>query len=203
MTYLNITETIVVETDVMVFCDLTEKIKKHFDIENIDSLLSQKCVIECCYIKKIYLETFINTTLRLYSDDSILDDIKKIYSQMSEGGICDMTINDYIHNGVYNGLFKNLNMEKKNIKIEELSYILNDNSYFDPNFSILHELITGDLFDNEIHIELGEMKKIYYIDNMPYFKLNGNLIKCNCIHFQGHKKGLIPEVYKICYSNKI
>ena len=55
---------------------------------------------------------------------------------MKEGGICDMTINDWINNdNVYGGMFTHLNSIKKKIIINELSKILPDNSFFD-NFLV-------------------------------------------------------------------
>jgi hypothetical protein len=189
MLTLNINNCIVVETDVLVFCDLYDKFNTYFNINNCDAFLAEKNTICCSYISKIYLETFCNTALTMYSDKNICNCLTDIYSSMNEGGICDMTINDWINNEtVYSGMFTNLNSEKKKIIIEELSVLLPDNSFFDDF------LINIKNFDSQ-DTNVGLIKKIYNINDEPYFKLNNNYIKCNSIHFQGHRKEIMPDIF--------
>ena len=189
-----INEAIIVETDVFVFCDLNSKFKHNFFIEDYDTILADKNTICCSYCKKIYFETFVNASLKMYSDNKILQCLKDIYKNMKEGGICDMTINDWINNDkVYGGLFTNLNSENKKIIINELSEILPDNSFFD-NFLVSLNY-NNVVFDSET-TDVGLNKKIYNINNEPYFKINNNFIKCNSIHFQGDRKKLMPQIYE-------
>ena len=196
MSKFNIDNAIIVETDVLVFCNLSEKFANYYDINNNDAILADSNTICCSYIRKIYLETFTNTALKMYSDEKFLQCFKNIYNNMKEGGICDMTINDWINNGtIYGGIFTNINSEKKKIKITELSNILSDHSFFDNYLSKIN--YENNLFDSEVHEKpnVGKIKKIYTINNEPYFKYNDLLIKCNSMHFQGPRKEIIPEIY--------
>ena len=200
MKKFNIEEAIIVETDVLVFCNLNSTISSNFNLDEYDAILATSNTICCSYCKKIYFETFVNTTLQLYSDNNILNMLKQIYSTMQYGGICDMTINDWIKNeNVYQGLFTNLNSEKKKINIRELSEILQDNSIFD-NFLVSLKY-KNDFFDSE-ETNVGVIKKIYNINEKPYFKLKNNFIACNSIHFQGNRKQIMPEIYTTFVKNE-
>lgn len=189
-----INEAIIVETDVFVFCDLNSKFKHNFFIEDYDTILADKNTICCSYCKKIYFETFVNASLKMYSDNKILQSLKDIYNKMKNGGICDMTINDWINNDkVYGGFFTNLNSENKKIIVKELSEILPDNSFFDK---FLNDLIYEGLkFDFE-NTEAGIIKKIYNVNDEAFFKIGEEFIKCNSIHFQGNRKILMPEIFE-------
>lgn len=194
MLKFNLNEAIIIESDVLIFCNLNEIFSKYFDIINNDAILSKKNIICSSYVKKIYLENFVNTTIKMFSDKDVLNYLKKIFSTMKSGGICDMTINNWINNeNLYNGLFTKLNSENKKINIEELSVILPDHSYFDGQLSRLD--CENIFFDSEENKTVGKIKKIYNINNQPYFKYNEQFIKCNSIHFQGAKKLIMPELY--------
>jgi hypothetical protein len=193
MKKLNINNCIVVETDVLVFCDLSKTFKNNYDLNLCHALLADKNTSCCSYINKIYLETFINTSLLMYSTENILKVLKNIFINMKEGGICDMTINDWIVKGTYNKLFTNVNDKKETININELSIILENNSFFDNFLSKIN--LNNMIFENEYNNQVGQIKKIHYINNEPYFKYDNIFIKCNSIHFQGNKKQLIPIIY--------
>lgn len=194
MCKFKINEVIIVETDVFVFCDLNSKFKNNFVKNAFDVILADKNVMCSSYATKIYFETFVNASLKMYSDNKILQCLKDIYNKMKNGGICDMTINDWINNDkVYGGLFTNLNSENKKINVKELSEILPDNSFFD-NF-LTNLLYEGLNFDSE-NTEVGVIKKIYNINDEPFFKIGERFIKCNSIHFQGDRKILMPEIFE-------
>jgi hypothetical protein len=191
-------EVIIVETDVFVFCDLNSKIKSNFDINEYDAILANRNVMCSSYCKKIYFETFVNASLKMYSDIKIVECLKDIYKNMKAGGICDMTINDWINNNtVFGGLFTKLNSESKKINIKELSEILPDNSFFD-NF-LIHINYNNSIFDY-VNSEVGVIKKIYNINNEPFFKINDDFIRCNSMHFQGHRKELMPQIYETYFN---
>ena len=202
MKHLTIEEAIVVETDVLVFCDLTEKFRNYFDLVNTHAILAKMKVLACSYIKIIYLETFIKSILKIYSDNDIIQSMKDIFTN-TKMGITDMTINGWIYHNHYK--FNNYNNNKVPILIKELCIILDDNSFFDNQLAKTLPNCAGTELDNNFEFKKSDVglfiKKIYYIDNEPYFKYKENLIKCNCIHFGGNSKILIPEVYKL--SNKI
>ena len=197
MCKLNIEKTIIVETDVLIFTNLNELFLKYYDINNIDVILANCNTICCSYATKIYFETFMNTTLKMYSDNAILECLKKIHKNMNKGGICDMTINDWIKNeNVYGGIFTNMNSINRKIKIIELSKILPDYSFIDNSLQNLN--YENDVFDSEIH---ENRKKIYTINNKPYFKYKDLYIKCNSIHFQGRRKEIMPIIFNMFFEN--
>lgn len=202
----NIDKIIVVETDVLIFCNLTNVFKNHYNLECCDAILGKKKIICSSYVNKVYLETYVNSTLKMYSDRNILQYLKDIFNNMQKnnqnGGICDMTINGWINDdNFFEGIFRKLNSENKNIYIEELTQILPDNSYFDNQLSAL--VIPSPsvdykdlLFDSEKTSTGVVIKKIYNNNNEPYFKINNRLIKCNSIHFQGKQpKFLMPDIF--------
>jgi len=189
MCRLNLTEIIVVETDVLVFCNLNNVFHTHYDICDVDAILANTNTICCSYVKKIYLETFVNSCVKMYSTDKFIQCLTKIYNSMTHGGICDMTINDWIKSDkIYGGMFNTLNNDKQKINIIELSRILPDNSYFDDYLSNLK-------YGNGQFVSNLCIKHIYNINNKPFFKYGDVFIKCNSIHFQGSRKELIPEIY--------
>ena len=195
MCKFNIDEVIVVETDVLIFCNLEETFVKNYNLIESDAILYDKHTMASSFCKKIYFETFINSALKMYSDIIILKNIKNIKSNLENnkinGGICDMTINDWINYNKIN--FKNMNNLKKDINITELSLILEDNSFFDEKITKIE--YQDKLFDFEDNKRDGKIKKIYNINNQPYFKYDDKFIKCNSIHFNGDRKKLIPEIY--------
>jgi hypothetical protein len=197
----NIKQAIIVETDILVFANLTEKFTKYYDLDNSDAILALNETICCSYITQLYLETFTNSSLKFYSDNKILECLKKIYNNMKVGGICDMTINKWISDdNIYGGLFTNFNLLKKKIKIVELSTILADDSFFDNYLNLIN--YDNGMFDFEINNnhEIGIHKKIYNINNEPFFKYNDKFVKVNSIHFQGPRKLIIPEIYNTFFN---
>jgi len=119
MCKFNLNEIIIVETDVFIFCNLTDKFNNYFNKDDFDSVLANKNILCSSYCKKIYFENFVNASLKMYSNTNILEELKNTYNKMklngTNGGICDMTINDWINNdNIYGGLFTKLNSEKKN-----------------------------------------------------------------------------------------
>jgi hypothetical protein len=195
MNKININECIVVETDVLVFSDLKNIFTTLYDIKNIDVILNNNSLLTCGYATKLYLETYINSALHIYSTPAIVDCLSSIFANMNEGGICSMTINNWITNEtIYDGFFTSLNNENKKIQIGELCKILKHKSIFD-NVNLSVVTFENTKFDTEIIENIGEIKKIINVKNEPHFKLGNKLLKCNSAHFQGEKKSLIPKIY--------
>ena len=88
-----------------------------------------------------------------------------------------------------------MNSQNKKINISELSKILSDNSFFD-DYLIYREYDFGNFETDDSNPNVGSIKKIYDINGKPFFKLNDTYVKCNSIHFQGHRKLLMEDIYK-------
>ena len=182
-------------------CNLEHTFRTHFDLDHADAILMNRCVIASSYIKKIYLETFCNATIKLYTEPPMIRMLQQIFDKMTKGGICDMTINRWIGEPtIQNGLFTTLNSKNKEIKIGQLSIILNDSSFFD---TILSDINLGiSKFESELHPNptIGIIKKIFTHNNQPYFNFDGRLVKCMAIHFQGARKLCMEEIYKLYFT---
>jgi hypothetical protein len=86
MNKFNLNDIIIIETDVFVFCNLTDKFNNYFNINDFDIILANKNTICCSYGKKIYFENFVNASLKMYSDIKILEVFKNIYNNMKNDG---------------------------------------------------------------------------------------------------------------------
>ena len=198
MEKLNINSLYVVETDVLIFDNLHSVFSKFYDLNNTDAILANENIMCSSYVTKIYLETFCNSAIKFYNDIVVLNCLKNMFTKMKSGGICDMTINDWIYkNPTFNALFTNLNSINKKIHITELTQILPNNSIFDNYLAKID--YNDENFESETkHISNNntiKIKKIYSVDGMAYFKLNNNFIKCNSMHFQGSCKELMQDIY--------
>ena len=197
MDKLGIEEVMVVETDVLVFCDLWAVSQSEFNVgaSGVDALLTKRCVIGSSYITRLYLETYTNVALTFYENEMVLTELRRIAATMTKGGINDMTINDWMGKPhLFNGMFTNMNDQKKVVRIEELSKILpGDDSFFDTQIRDWN--YTFGTFETE-ESKYGLVKKLYDRGGFPYGRLLGERwIKLNVIHFGGATKEFIPKVY--------
>lgn len=165
-----------IDSDVMVYADLTEEGKK---FEQFDFTLSAGACGHCSFINSIKaLEKFCDFVMSLYTDPSLFSLLESRYqeriSKNMAGGANDMTaLNAY--------------RERAYSKIGETSVII-DGSTFDDNvnFSDGFEMLHG-------------KKRIYWVDGKPFCKhLESNeKIRFNCIHFQGSAKKYMRKSYSV------
>ncbi len=167
------------DSDVLLYCDITEEYEKFKDYRYT---LTHNISAGIAFINNIeVLDDFCKLTMDIYSkrDGFNLTKCEQHFQNLQKhgraGGVCDMTV---WH------IYRNLGNPGD---VGETSAILN-NSAFDHN-------ING---DDGYETENG-VKKVYWQGNEPYCKnirLN-RLIKFNCLHFQGgNGKLLIPSYAK-------
>lgn len=172
----NIQKCVYLDSDVMVYTNLTEEQKKfsHFDF----AISSKVGNPNCSFINNIeVLENYCNFLIKLYTNSELFKLLelqleKKSLKGLKEG-ISDMT--------GFEEYFKT-----KSSNFGTLQHVINDSTY-DRNIRRSH----GFEMDDEI-------KKIYWVNNQPFCKQldSGKLIKFNSLHFQGSAKQYMKKHFK-------
>ena len=189
---------VVVETDVLVFCDLWAKLGQHWDLDAVDAILTKRRVMAASYVTRTYLETFVNVALDFYRDDAILTELRESVrkSAGSRGGITDMTVNAWLAKPA----FARRNAANHTVRIDELSRLIDDAkdgaAYFDSNIRTANYSFGA--FTMDIAAGLGPVKKLFKdgLGGAPRGRLNGRPVGLWGLHFQGGTKELIPAVFE-------
>lgn len=186
----NIQKCVYLDSDVMVYTNLTEEQKKfsHFDF-TISSKVGNP---NCSFINNIEaLENYCNFLIKLYTDSELFKLLKLQLEEKSlkglKEGISDMTgFEEYFKTKLNN--------------LGTLQHVIDDSTY-DRNIRRSHGF---EMDDN--------LKKIYWINNQPFCKQldSDKLIKFNTLHFQGsakqymknHFKGDLTRLYYFMFQNK-
>lgn len=158
------------DSDVMLYANLTEEEKKFAEF---DLTLSREFSPHCVFVNSLSaLEKFCKFVVALYSDSSLLKGLEQTLQECIQnkvyGGVSDMT--------VFN-VFK----ETKECNIGEISTIIEGSTYdHNMNFSEGFEMCNG-------------VKKIYFLEGQFFGKhiSSGQDIKFNALHFQGKAKKLM------------
>lgn len=164
------------DSDVMLYCDITEEQKKFADYR---CTMTHNISAGITFINDLrVLDEYHDLCKRVYSKEDKFNfnkckqHFENLQANNRAGGVCDMTLWSIYRNIGNPGDYG------------ETSAIIND-STFDHN-------ING---DDGYETENG-IKKVYWKDNKPYCKKIwlDRLIRFNCIHFQGQPaKALIPS----------
>ena len=172
---------LLVDTDLMIFCD----IKKEFDkFKNYDFTISFEQSPHCIFFNnQESLIDFCKFFMDIYAgkNDEDYSKIKKHYDDLKisnklGGNVCDMTF------------FKLYNL-KSCKKIFYTTEIVNGSTY-DNNINCS--------FDNKHGYKMRFwVKKIFWINRLPYCELieGGKKIKFNTLHFPGSNKKYIKRIY--------
>lgn len=166
------------DTDVMIYCDVTEEEKKY---EQFDMTLIHRCCGSTSFISKTAITDFCNFTLDIYRNKGghlygeLLNKFSNMQKHNKAGGVCDMTLLEMFHyaDSVGGGP----------CKVGEMTHVI-DNSTFDHNINV----DDGGVYDHN-----GHHKNIIFEDGIPYcfHKRLDRLVKFNALHYQGPAKQLL------------
>ena len=164
-----------IDTDVMLFANITEEQKK-FDAS--DLTLSNKGSGHICFLKLKGIEDYCDFLIDFYTKPSLISILESLWEEKKSrpGGICDMTLfNQYY--------------QRNSHKIILTSDIIND-SVYDPSINVSdgYEMHNG-------------IKNFYWVDGIPFCRHleSDKGIKFNSIHFQGFAK---DHMKAFCTANK-
>lgn len=206
MEHLQVKEAIVVETDVLVFCDLWATMRDYYmKARPVHAILEDRMVMSSSYVTSLYLETFVNVALAFYEDTEILEGLRTIAGSLKEGGITDMTINNWMGSEqVYEGKFVTMNAAHTAVYIHELSVLLpadDDACALCPPSFFSKPVTAWNLSFGQFETDLetcGPVIRIHNIHGVPHGRLvsDGRYVRLNSLHFQGSAKKLIPRVFE-------
>jgi hypothetical protein len=166
----NIEKCLYIDSDIMLYANVTEEQKK---FSNFDLTLSLSTSPHCCFINNLnVLKDFCNFMVYIYTEPSEFNQMESNF----ERGIkthSDMTI--FWEFG-----------KRKYAAIGEMSTIIDD-SKFDHNINC-----------SEQFEMCNEMKNIYFLGEEPFCKSlsSGQQVKFNSIHFQGAAKKHIQNYFR-------
>lgn len=170
----NIEKCLCIDSDVMLFVDVTEEQKK---IADFDFTLSLGQSPHCMFINsRAALENFCDFVFNIYTDSSLLQIMESRFQQCTRnnigGGASDMTA------------FKEF-WNRKGANIYEMSTI-RENSKYDHNINM-----------SEGFQVYGGIKNIYLIEEEPFCNCinTEQKIRFNSIHFQGDAKKYMQDYY--------
>ncbi len=179
MTKNNLNQCFYMDSDVMVYANLSEEVKKfkEFDITLSKNPSSQTLCAHCTFINnREVLNDFCHFLIKAYTEPSLFQIMESQYHQCRQnnlpGGACDMVaFREY---------------EKMNYAKIGLTSIIRDNSIYD------HSISRSDGFEMN-----NGMKNIYFQDNQPYCKTtdSGKPIRFSVLHFQGATKKHISRFF--------
>lgn len=166
------------DTDVMVYCDVTEEEKKY---EQFDMTLIHRCCGSTSFISKTAINDFCSFMLDIYRDKEghsygeLLNKFSNMQKHNKDGGVCDMTLLEMFHYADSAG--------GGPCKVGEMTHVI-DNSTFDHNINV----DDGGVYDHN-----GHHKNIIFEDGIPYcfHKKLDRLVKFNALHYQGPAKQLL------------
>ena len=161
-----------IDSDVLVYSDLTEEAQK---FEGYSFTLSRGSSPHCMFINDIgALAAFCGFLLNIYANPETLGVLERQFAQMKEAnpfaGICDMT------------LFA-MFLDREGIRAGETYHVI-DGAILDHNINFAEPFTVMD-----------GRKEIIWREGRPYGRLaeTGELIRFSAIHFQGAAKRLIPQ----------
>jgi hypothetical protein len=204
MDALKLDKVVVVETDVLVFCDLWATLAAHWDLHAVDAVLTKCRVMAASYVTRTYLETYVNVALDFYRDGAILAKLREATSKsQSRGGVSDMTVNAWLAKPG----FARRNGASHTVVIDELSRLIEMDgapqtgtpptrlAYFDSNIRTAN--YSFGRFDMEQADNLGPVKSLFAVgsNNLPHGHLDRQPVTLWALHFQGGSKELIPSVF--------
>lgn len=172
MTRNELSQCFYMDSDVMVYVDLTEESKKfqEFDITLSKNPVSETLCAHCTFINnREVLNDFCDFLIKAYSEPSLFQIMESHYQQCRQnnlpGGACDMVaFREY---------------EKMNCAKIGLTSIIREDSVYD------HSISRSDGFEMK-----DGMKNIYFIENQPYCNTvdEEKAIRFSVLHFQGATK---------------
>ena len=171
----NLSQCLYLDSDVMLYSDVTKDSKK---FEQFDFTLCWNSIGCVFFLNRLRgLNEFCQFLLDIYGNKNnfYYDRMVAHYAVRKKhhlaGGACDMTAFQFYSEGNFG-------------QMGEASYIL-DGSVYDPNINMPHP---GFEMENGI-------KKIIWKDNQPYgrFIKTGEEIRFNSLHFNGHAKKLMGQ----------
>ncbi len=190
----------IVETDVLVFEDLSTLFKPDIDAETKAYLSEQKC-ISLAYITLEYIDYYCSYVIECYSNPIKLEEITAFYQRYidkgGKGGICDMTFCDYINKGMYSA---DSRYKAKNFSI---LYNFNEKSYHLDSFIGYDNILAkeGFLFDmTKSYIDGKVIKDIKFQDGRPFVESTEGKIWLGSVHCQGNAKALMSDYYTNAFS---
>jgi hypothetical protein len=212
MDALKLDKVVVVETDVLVFCDLWATLAAHWDLHAVDAVLTKRRVMAASYVTRTYLETYVNVALDFYRDGAILAKLREATSKsLSRGGVSDMTVNAWLAKPG----FASRNGANHTVVIDELSQLIEMDgtpgappgapqtgapptrlAYFDSNIRTAN--YSFGRFAMEQADNLGPVKELHAVgpNSLPHGHLDGQPVTLWALHFQGGTKELIPSVFQ-------
>jgi len=165
------------DSDVMLYCDVTEENKK---FEQFDMTLVHRCCGSTSFMSKESLSTFCDYMLDIYKEKEefaygdLLNKFSNMRKHNKDGGVCDMTLLDRFHYEDSKG--------GGPCRIGEMTHVIEESTY-DHNINT----------DEGIYDHDGRSKNIVWKDGNPYC-YNKNLkreIRFNALHYQGPAKQLL------------
>jgi len=173
-----------IDSDVLLFTDVTKEWKKYNQYEM--TLLHRSAAI-ASYITYEAISKFCNFILETYSNPKSynfqkIQSVARLCMEMKKpGGVCDMTFLEHFHVCDACGGGPG--------RIGEMMQIIDDSMY-DHNINEMDQ-----------DFEFSNGKKIVKVkDGIPYVfntRLNKD-IKFNSLHFQGGAKYMMREIYELC-----
>lgn len=179
MTKNNLNQCLYMDSDVMLYANLSEEAEKFkdFDITLSKNPSSQTLCAHCTFINnREVLNDFCNFLIKSYTEPPLLKVMESQYEQCRQnnlpGGACDMVaFREY---------------DKRNYAKIGLTSEIRDNSIYD------HSLSRSDGFEMQ-----NGIKNIYFVEKQPYCKTldSEQPIKFNALHFQGSTKKYISNYF--------
>jgi len=171
---------VMADSDLLIFCDLDSYFKRYncgcaFSISRRQEPYIWAACPQCCYWTLECLCEFIEYLCSFYDTDIKILQEKYTYAktQNKKGGICDMTAL-YLWGRERKDIL-NLSIEREHMVFDHS--LQSRSNYFSDEFRFC---------------KLLKMKRLYYIENIPYFKTtDGKLIKAATIHCQGSSKDIM------------
>lgn len=165
------------DSDVMLYCDVTEENKKY---EQFDMTLIHRACGSTSYMSVDSIDRFCNYLIGIYRDKTSFayDELRAKFNNMrkhnKDGGVCDMTLLERFHYEDTAG--------GGPCRIGEMSHVFGD-ATFDHNINV----------DDGVYEHNGQHKSITFKDGIPYcFHKNLNKqVRFNGLHFQGPAKRLL------------
>jgi len=169
-----------IDSDVLLFCDVTDEYKKNFSL--YDLTLTHRCSGHSSYFTTMGLAKFCSFLLKTYSEKQSYD-YEKIASHYHirrkhnlPGGVCDMTLLEYYSYKICGS-------------VGEMMHIVNESTW-DHNINDTDQGYK--MRDNVKDVE-------FHFEHMPFVQHPSGLIRFNSLHCQGPAKSLI---LRLCDARK-